>query len=786
MDNAPAVSVPTIGDKLDGLHASYISTCDSLGLPHSTDALCQLDGEDLLRLTLHLVPVLGTFPDLRTRPSVNSRENLLSDVLRFTSAIYSDDFDTEKLIPLLSAIVNKESDVIIWSKIQAVLIESTPPPKPLPFLAQTPYLHTTSSFVNSSEQRKYVDAVLKEELRSIYVGVEGFYEAYFGGIDGLDEEGATVLQKCQEGNSPLFTEYGWRDWPESAQEGEVVDWLSAWVNQICRIASEQGFPITSQRIVSAQPNRPLGGSTADRKLDIGVVRNSDASRKHHWSHILVLGELKCNPKADTASNTWCDLGHYAREVLTVQYTRRFSLGFTLCGSIMRLWEFDRIGAIASSPFDINKDGLQFVLCMLGFLRMNDTQLGFDPSITSSGGKQFIEIVREGQSERLILDRLIRRAPCVAGRATTCWKAYREGDETSTPLVIKDSWQYPERGEEGKLLHEATQKGVVNVARYYHHETVLVDGKVDDTQNNVRKGLDVAKSTNYGATRSEITPIVSGAAGIARVGRSAGRTGSKRSSSRVGAALSPSKRICSSSPSKAARNPFLENRVHRRVVIRDYGKPIYKASSCASMLSALEDCVDGYQSLHTTVGLLQGDISTGNLMMNEEDGNPSWRAFLIDLDLAIKEDRTEPSGAHGKNGTRAFMAIGLLLGEAHSFMHDMESLFWVLFWICIHYDGPDKDGRVVPEFDKWNFATMKELAQLKKGTITDEGDFIEIAGENFTSYHQPLIPWVNRLRKVVFSGGGRWKKEDRAIYTQIKDVFRKAQNDPNISTGSVTL
>ncbi|KAL1998638.1 hypothetical protein VTN02DRAFT_5866 [Thermoascus thermophilus] len=126
---------------------------------------------------------------------------------------------------------------------------------------------------------------------------------------------------------------------------------------------------------------------------------------------------------------------------------------------MRLWEFDRIGAIASSPFDINKDGLRFILSLLGFLRMNNEQLGYDPTImSSSDGKRFIKIVRNGQSERLFLDGLMKRAPCVAGRATTCWKAHREGDESNAPLVIKDSWQYPEREEEGKFLQEATKKG----------------------------------------------------------------------------------------------------------------------------------------------------------------------------------------------------------------------------------------------------------------------------------------------------------------------------------------
>jgi hypothetical protein len=62
------------------------------------------------------------------------------------------------------------------------------------------------------------------------------------------------------------------------------------------------------------------------------------------------------------------------------------------------------------------------------------------------------------------------------------------------------------------------------------------------------------------------------------------------------------------------------------------------------------------------------------MINEEATNPSWASFLIDLDVVIKEDRNKPSGAPNKTGTRAFMAIGALLGEKHSFMHDLESFF----------------------------------------------------------------------------------------------------------------
>ena len=77
--------------------------------------------------------------------------------------------------------------------------------------------------------------------------------------------------------------------------------------------------------------------------------------------------------------------------------------------------------------------------------------------------------------------------------------------------------------------------------------------------------------------------------------------------------------------------------------------------------ALEGCIEGHKSLRKA-GFLHRDISINNLMVNEDDDNPSWPSFLIDLDLAIKEQRGGVSGAKGKTGTRAFMAIGALLGD----------------------------------------------------------------------------------------------------------------------------
>src|SRR5579859_2497517 len=122
-------------------------------------------------------------------------------------------------------------------------------------------------------------------------------------------------------------------------------------------------------------------------------------------------------------------------------------------------------------------------------------------------------------------------------------------------------------------------------------------------------------------------------------------GQKRSSSCTDAPLPPRKRTCSSSQTRAGTSTAIPNRVHRRVIVRDYGKAIYKASSRVAMLDALIGCIDGHESLYTQAGMLQRDISMNNLIMNEDDNNPSWRSFLGKL-LGVVEGEAIRRGEEG--------------------------------------------------------------------------------------------------------------------------------------------
>jgi hypothetical protein len=92
--------------------------------------------------------------------------------------------------------------------------------------------------------------------------------------------------------------------------------------------------------------------------------------------------------------------------------------------------------------------------------------------------------------------------------------------------------------------------VVNVARYYYYKTVYIGGKEDNVYNNVRKGLDIIRATNY-KLEDLIMPLRPARVKISiRKGRSS--SSRKRSSSYTNALLPPSKRIYLGSPPKGRR------------------------------------------------------------------------------------------------------------------------------------------------------------------------------------------------------------------------------------------
>lgn len=245
-----------------------------------------------------------------------------------------------------------------------------------------------------------------------------------------------------------------------------------------------------------------------------------------------------------------------------------------------------------------------------------------------------------------------------------------------------------------------------------------------------------------------------------------------------------KRLRSSPESRTSDIP-VHNRIHRRVITRDAGKTIYKASSLIAVVNGLvgaikgerhslsienlADLILGHQSL-LEAGILHRDISTGNIMLTEQEDD----GFLIDMDLAIHIDKEKSSGAPRMIGTKVFMAIGALLGHRHTPLHDLESFFWVTLWICIHWNGLGQKRQKVKEFDDWNTKPIKELATLKMGLVS-KLIFYAIE-DSFTSYCKRLFPCLSELHGVMFPGGAPCLTEDRQLYHRLVRILEKAKRE----------
>lgn len=143
-----------------------------------------------------------------------------------------------------------------------------------------------------------------------------------------------------------------------------------------------------------------------------------------------------------------------------------------------------------------------------------------------------------------------------------------------------------------------------MARYYHHETVQLGGQNDGVGKNVRKGLHITIATNYDSRKFITTSDTPRLNRDALKGRITSRAGQKRSSSYTDISAPPtSKRTYSSALTEDRGSPTKWDRVHSHVILSEYGKPLYRASSQVAMLAALEGYIESYESLYTRTGML---------------------------------------------------------------------------------------------------------------------------------------------------------------------------------------
>ncbi|KAF1933800.1 uncharacterized protein M421DRAFT_51329, partial [Didymella exigua CBS 183.55] len=134
--------------------------------------------------------------------------------------IVSYSFDALRIKPLLYAVLNEQPDEAIWDAVCDAVTASTPSPRPASSIQQTPWLCSTGSLAISTEHHKYVEDLLRVGLGHMYVGVPGYFDAFFGEVADLRLAGQAVFNKYKEGDIPLYQEESdWQGWPEGMRRG---------------------------------------------------------------------------------------------------------------------------------------------------------------------------------------------------------------------------------------------------------------------------------------------------------------------------------------------------------------------------------------------------------------------------------------------------------------------------------------------------------------------------------------------------------------------------------------
>ncbi|EDN94548.1 hypothetical protein SS1G_10422 [Sclerotinia sclerotiorum 1980 UF-70] len=240
------------------------------------------------------------------------------------------------------------------------LILTTSPKRVTPPIAFEKAVFDTSLRSSSASQRGVeqtydeVDQRILEELTGrVYYDIGGFYEQYFKG-KSWTKNTRDIYGKSRA----QYAESRWSGWPEPSLQGPFFKWFMKFQDTILSGLGRRYY---------TSANKVLRGSEADRKLDI-FLTPADAvllHGEHDWSNVLVIGEHKQNPDDDGSTKTLVQLAGYAREVFGSQPERRFVPGFTICGSMMRLWVFDRSGLYNSEKFDAHKEPERFIRVIAG-------------------------------------------------------------------------------------------------------------------------------------------------------------------------------------------------------------------------------------------------------------------------------------------------------------------------------------------------------------------------------------------------------------------------------------
>ncbi|KAJ7165000.1 hypothetical protein C8R46DRAFT_1097851 [Mycena filopes] len=584
-----------------------------------------------------------------------------------------------------------------------------------------------------------MDPMLQQEIEASHLkDVPGLFPLLFPD-ECLPLSPSAILTALSASPSPLHDGSKWVGCPDLSEashngdmEEALVVFLGSFSERVAQICRDAGKPLPKERIWTAK--------FATKKVeDAPNVRFPDLlcgnDPKYPWPSIQIHGELKSNDSSSLQTAVLNQLLNGAYLMFSTQDNRRFIISLAFMGHTLRLFVFDRSGLVTTATFDIHTDPKTFVRVFTALMFTNDLAvLGYDTSIVETDdGVRTIKVdgVIYTINATLFISDVIR------GRGTVCWHVRNsEGQD----FVIKDNWADSSREyTEGQILRQA--HGVNGIPKVVADVVVKIHDK-DDSTHNLRSLILI--------TSPEL------------------------------------KEACS----------LIETRIHRRLVLTPFGHPLSKFASRKELISIFIDVVTAHRDLYLAK-VLHRDISMNNIMLvpspetwtsfklpptpssvtalagshlldvaltrptpRASEDSVIHRGLLIDLDYALvlnTDGSRGPTATGHRTGTLPFMAVDVLVfgGELpeHEPHHDLESLLYVLLWVCVHYAGPNDVER--QNFDvrtsglkHWVSGTSYEGIGMSKGYVMkDDALWVRDVLKTFAPYFEPLKPCVSAWRKL---------------------------------------
>ncbi|KZT22806.1 hypothetical protein NEOLEDRAFT_1031523, partial [Neolentinus lepideus HHB14362 ss-1] len=485
----------------------------------------------------------------------------------------------------------------------------------------------------------------------------------------------------------------WVGCPDLTKQSRKEDVERAFSTFICQLSDQivavAGRPCNRCATEEFAPKaNPVPGAPHERHPDV-LIFDKDAPRT--WETVLFPWEIKCNNNNENKRKADAQVVESARIIFEAQDDRRFIPGISVLGFRILLHIVDRAGEICSTEFNMNEEPLSFLRVIIGFMFASKETLGFDSAFSKiEDGTRCITV--DGTTYKIV--ERVYHSHSIRGRGTSCWHATHDGKS----YAIKDCWQDISRAStEADLLKRV--QGLKGVSKLVAEETVKVQGK-DETTYLIRKPVKDPRKRRH-----------------------------------------------------------MECRLHRRLVLEPFGVPIEWFRTKKELIRGFMDVIRAHKDLLDKAGVIHRDISIHNIMLIEaiEDGDQHRKGLLIDLDYATDypEPANRQTGMAERTGTLPFMAVDLLSawGKVHHKPEwDLESLLYVLIWICIFNLGPNNSKKKLqPEetpLKGWFIGEMEIIADTKRGRMVGEDSWEKLLMW-FSPYFEELKPCISEWRELFF-------------------------------------